>query len=70
MIVFCAVLGGIEDWVGMETFAREKGAWLRQFLELPNGVPSHDTLGDVVGRLGPGVFVGAFLGWARSASPA
>lgn len=69
MIVFCAVLSGVEDWVGMETFAREKEAWFRQFLELPNGIPSHDTLGDVVGRLAPGVFAAAFLRWVQSALP-
>jgi hypothetical protein len=48
MIVLCAVLNGIEDWVGMEEFAREKEAWLREFLALPNGIPSHDTLSDVL----------------------
>ena len=53
MIVFWAMLGGVEDWVGMEPFAREKETWLRQFLELPNGIPSHDSLGDVMGRLPP-----------------
>ncbi len=35
MIVLCAVLSGVEDWVGMEAFAEEKEAWLRGFLELP-----------------------------------
>jgi hypothetical protein len=69
MIVFCAVLSGVEDWVGMETFAREKEAWFRRFLELPNGIPSHDTLGDVMGRLASGVFADVFLRWARSALP-
>ena len=44
MIVLCAVLIGIEDWVGMEEFAEEKEAWLRGFPDLPNGIPSHDTL--------------------------
>jgi len=39
MIVFCAVLSGVEDWVGMADFAKEKEAWLRGFLELPNGFP-------------------------------
>ena len=53
MIVLCAVLSGIEDWVGMEEFAREKAAWFRGFLELPNGTPSHDTLSDVLGRIDP-----------------
>ncbi|MGZ8219815.1 ISAs1 family transposase [Methylomagnum sp.] len=69
MIVFCAVLSGIEDWVGMETFAREKEAWFRQFLALPHGVPSHDTLSDVIGRLEPGAFGEVFLRWARTALP-
>ena len=64
MIVFCAVLSGIEDRVGMETFAEEKEQWFRTFLELPNGIPSHDTLSDVIGRLLPGVFAEAFLYWA------
>jgi hypothetical protein len=69
MIVFCAVLSGIEDWVGMETFAEEKESWFRQFLELPNGIPSHDMLSDVIGRLQPGVFAKAFLNWMQSALP-
>jgi len=69
MVVFCSVLSGIEDWVGMEAFAREKEAWFRQFLELPNGIPSHDTLSDVTGRLAPGVFAGVLLRWARPALP-
>ena len=49
MIVLCAVLSGIEDGVGMEEFAEEKEAWLLGFLELPNGIPSYDTLNDVRG---------------------
>lgn len=70
MIVFCCVLSGIEDWVGMEDFALEKEAWFRNFLELANGVPSHDTLSDVIGRLKPGAFAEAFLAWVRTALPA
>jgi hypothetical protein len=56
MIVLCAVLSGVEDWVGMEAFAEEKEAWLRGFLELSNGIPSHDTLSDVMGRMDPRAF--------------
>ena len=37
MIVLCAVLSDIKDWVGMEDFAYEKETWLRGFLELPAG---------------------------------
>ncbi len=56
MIVLCAVLGGVEDWVGREDFANEKEAWLGGFLELPNGIILHDTLSDVLGRIAPAAF--------------
>ena len=69
MIVLCAVLSGVEDWVGMEAFAEEKETWLRGFLELPNGIPSHDTLSDVMGRIDPGAFQAAFTAWATAALP-
>jgi predicted transposase YbfD/YdcC len=69
MIVLCAVLSGVEDWVGMEAFAEEKEAWLRGFLDLPNGIPSHDTLSDVMGRIDPGAFQTAFAAWATAALP-
>lgn len=60
MIVLCAVLSGIEDWVGMEEFAEGKEGWLRGFLELPNGIPSHDTLSDVFGRIERKAFGGVY----------
>ncbi len=69
MIVLCAVLSGVEDWVGMADFAEEKEAWLRGFLELPNGIPSHDTLSDVLGRIDPPAFQAAFTAWATAVLP-
>ena len=69
MIVFCAVLSGIEDWAGMEDFALEKEGWFRGFLALPNGIPSHDTLSDVMGRLKPGAFAALLLRWVQAALP-
>jgi predicted transposase YbfD/YdcC len=69
MIVLCAVLSGVEDWVGMEAFAEEKEAWLWGFLDLPNGIPSHDTLSDVLGRIDPVAFRAAFTAWATAALP-
>jgi predicted transposase YbfD/YdcC len=69
MIVLCAVLSGVEDWVGMADFAEEKEAWLRGFLELPNGIPSHDTLSYVLGRIDPVAFQTAFTAWAGAALP-
>lgn len=69
MIVFCAVLSGIEDWVGMQDFAVEKEVWFRRFLELPNGIPSHDTLSEVMSRLKPGAFAELMLRWVQVALP-
>src|SRR5512143_724249 len=69
MIVFCAVLSGMEDWVGMEEFAEQKAGWFRGFLELPNGIPSHDILSDVFGRLKPEAFAESFLRWVQAALP-
>jgi predicted transposase YbfD/YdcC len=39
----CAVLGGANSWLAVERFCRAHEPWLRSFLELPNGIPSHDT---------------------------
>lgn len=69
LIVRCAVLSGVEDGVGMEAFAEEKEAWLRGVLDLPNGIPSHDTLSDVLGRIDPVAFRAAFTAWATAALP-
>lgn len=69
MIVFCAVLSGVDAWMGREELATPKERWWRKFLELPNGIPSHDTLSDVFGRLKPGAFAEAFLRWVQVAVP-
>ena len=53
----------------MEAFAEEKERWLRGFLDLPNGIPSHDTLSDVLGRIDPVAFRAAFTTWATAALP-
>lgn len=44
MLVFFASLGNADDWVEMEVFGREHEGFLRNYLELPNGIPSHDTI--------------------------
>jgi hypothetical protein len=43
-ISVAAVICGADDWVSIAAFARAKEAWLRKFLDLPNGIPSHDTV--------------------------
>ena len=71
MIVLSAVLSGIEDWVGMEMFAQDKEPWLREEvgLELAAGIPSHDTLSDVMGRIDPQASAQAFTNWVKAALP-
>jgi len=69
MITLCAVISGVEDWVGIEDFAEEREPWLRKCLSLPNGIPSHDTLSDVMGRIQPKAFAEAFMAWVNTALP-
>jgi predicted transposase YbfD/YdcC len=54
----------------MEDFGQAKEGWLRRFLELPQGIPSHDTFGRVFARLRPREFEARFSGWVRAVLPA
>lgn len=65
-IAVCAVICGADGFTDMEEFGLSKQTWLRQFLELPNGIPSHDTFGRVFARLKPGQFQQCFLMWVRA----
>lgn len=65
-IAICAVLCGADGFTDMEEFGLAKETWLRQFLELPNGIPSHDTFGRVLARLNPKAFQQCFLDWVRA----
>src|SRR5690606_26427194 len=52
-IAILAVICGADGWVDMEQFGRAKHDWLKTFLHLPNGIPSHDTFGRVFTTLDP-----------------
>jgi predicted transposase YbfD/YdcC len=66
IIAICGVICGAEGWVNIEEFGKEKEEWLKTFLELPNGIPSHDTFGRVFSRLDPVQFEACFLEWVQS----
>jgi predicted transposase YbfD/YdcC len=65
-IAICAVVAGAESWDDIEDFGHAKHGWLRAFLDLPNGIPSHDTFRRVFERLDPDEFQRGFLGWIEA----
>lgn len=65
-IAVLAVLCGADSWVDVALFGRSKEAWLRGFLALPHGVPSHDTFGRVFAALDPDACEAGFLRWVRA----
>lgn len=65
-IALCAAICGADSWVHGELFGKSKREWLATFLELPNGIPSHDTFGAVFSRLDPERFQDCFVAWTRA----
>ena len=53
VIALCGFLAGCEGWVDVELFGLSKRKWLEKFLELPHGIPAHDTFGRVFALLDP-----------------
>lgn len=64
-ITLCALLCGADDWVEVEEFGRAKEEWLRTWLTLPHGIPSHDTFGRVFAHIDPAEFMKRFAQWVE-----
>ena len=62
-IAICAVICGAENWVDIELYGKSKQPWLSSFLELPHGIPSHDTFGRVFAQIDAQQFQLAFYEW-------
>jgi len=65
-IALCAVIAGADDFVTIAAWGRQKRAWLARFLDLSNGIPSHDRFNAVFKAIKPGEFERCLLSWITS----
>jgi predicted transposase YbfD/YdcC len=68
VVAICGIICGADDWVSIQEFGEAKQEWFEGFLELPSGIPSHDTFGRVFGRLDPDQFHSCFMKWIMAVS--
>jgi predicted transposase YbfD/YdcC len=66
VITVCAVISGLEHWTQIEDFAKANEKWFRGFLDLPNGIPSHDTFGKVFAVIDPDQFERRIQKWIHA----
>lgn len=65
VITVCAIIVGAENWVDVQSFGEAKREWLKTFLALPAGIPSHDTFGRFFAALDAEAFQTAFMRWVE-----
>lgn len=70
VIAVTAVLCAADSWADVAEFGRAKQKWFKSFLDLPHGIPSHDTFERVFARLNPDAFERCFIDWTQALSGA
>ena len=65
-ITLCAVIAGADDWVEIADFGEAKEEWFKTFMDLPAGIPSHDTFGRVFSLINPREFEKSFAQWIQT----
>jgi len=68
-VTLCGVLCGMDDWESIEQWGNHRVEWLRQFIEVEHGIPSHDTISRVFAALDSAVFQQCFIRWMNSLVP-
>ncbi len=70
VIAVCAVIGGAEGWEDLEEYGKAQAAWFADLLDLPHGIPGHDTFRRVLSRLDPEELTQCFIAWTQALSEA
>jgi hypothetical protein len=65
LIALCAIISGADSWTQVAEFGHSKITWFKEFLQLPNGIPSHDTFGRLFARIDPKGFQSFFAQWVQ-----
>lgn len=68
LIALCALISGADSWTQVAEYGRSKFDWFKEFLELPHGIPSHDTFGRLFARIDPQGFHDFFSRWVQELS--
>ena len=66
MIAICGAVCGADNWTAIAVFGEAQEEWLRSFLKLPAGIPSHDTFTTTFRRIDPEQFQACFVSWVTA----